>query len=40
MVKLNIAAPEVPLFVMITEEPAAPVATVPRVIVAALPVGP
>jgi hypothetical protein len=40
MVKLNVAAPEVPLFVMITEEPAAPVVTVPRVMVAADPVEP
>lgn len=37
IVKLKTAAPLVPLFVMITELPAAPVATVPSAIVAAAP---
>jgi hypothetical protein len=40
MVKLKIAAPEVPELVIDTEEPAVPVATLPRVIVAAAPEGP
>jgi hypothetical protein len=40
MVKLKTAAPDVPEFVIDTDDPAVPVATLPRVIVAAEPVAP
>ena len=40
IVKLKIAAEDVPTLVMLAEEPSEPVVTVPTVIVAAFPVNP